>query len=84
MGQWQLVVIILSLYETNDWIPSCPLTVGVHNTTKTITSPVKVFTVLTWRTCIPRVARQVVLLGYIALLTLLRHGSDYRFSSSRL
>jgi hypothetical protein len=59
MGQWQLVVIILSLYETNDWIPLCPITVGLHNTTKITTSPVNVFTVLTWRICIPRAARQV-------------------------
>jgi hypothetical protein len=47
MGQWQLVVIILSLYETNNWIPSCPITVGVYNTTKITTSPVNAFTVLT-------------------------------------
>lgn len=45
MGQWQLVVIILSLYETNSWIPSFLMIVGVYNTTKTITSPVNVFTV---------------------------------------
>ena len=52
MGQWRLVVIILSLYETNNWTP-----VGVYNATKIITSPVNVFTVLTWKTCISKVAR---------------------------
>jgi hypothetical protein len=53
MGRWQSVVIIplAFLYETNNWIPSCPITVGLHNTTKTS----HLFTVLTWRTCIPRV-----------------------------
>jgi len=40
MGQWELVVMILSLYETNNWIPLCPITIGVHNTTKIISSRV--------------------------------------------
>jgi hypothetical protein len=69
MGRWQLVVIILSPHEANDWIPSCPMIVGLHDTTKVITSPVNVFTVLTWRTCILRVAKQVVLLRCTTLLT---------------
>jgi hypothetical protein len=35
MGQWrQLVIIILSLFETNDWMPLCPIIVGMCNTTK--------------------------------------------------
>jgi hypothetical protein len=51
MGQWQSVVIIPSLYGTNNWIQTCPITVGVHNTTKIVTSHVNVFTVLTWRLC---------------------------------
>ena len=37
MGQWQqLVIIILSLYETNDWMLLCPIIVGMCNTTKII------------------------------------------------
>src|SRR6266567_8460941 len=44
MGRWQLVVIILSLYKTNNWILSCPITVGLHNTTKTPHHPL---------TCLP-------------------------------
>jgi hypothetical protein len=35
-GPWELVVIILSLYETNDWTPSCPIIGGMRNTTKII------------------------------------------------
>jgi hypothetical protein len=42
MGRWQLVAIILSVYETNNWIPLCPITIGVHITTKIITSPINV------------------------------------------
>ena len=46
LTQWQLVIIILFLYETYNWIPSCPITVGVHhNTAKIITSSINVFTV---------------------------------------
>ena len=74
MGQWRLVVIILSLYKTNDWIP-----VGVY-TTKIITSPVNAFTVLTWRTCISKAAIQVELLRrYFS-----GHDSDSSYISSML
>ena len=50
MGQWQLVIILLFLYETNNLannsISSCPVIVGVHNnTTKIVTSFVNVFTI---------------------------------------
>ena len=85
IGQWQSVVIIPSFYGTNNWIQTCPITVGVHNTTKIVTSHVNVSTVLTWRLCqcIPSVARQVELLPCM-LLTFLRHESDYSHSSSRL
>ena len=59
MGQWRLVAIILSFCETNKWTPSCLVTVGGHNINEDdhITRYSKVTTVLTWRTCIPRVAR---------------------------
>jgi hypothetical protein len=53
MGQWQLVVIILSLYKTNNRIPLCPITVGPYHKMTKITHIIRQrVTVLTWRTCI--------------------------------
>jgi hypothetical protein len=49
MGQWELVVFILSFYGTNNWMPLCFITIGVHNTTKIITLPVNVFTTVLTR-----------------------------------
>ena len=75
-----LVVIILSLYhdsEANNWIPVCPITVDLYNTTKIITLSVNVLTVFTWRTCIQRVAKQVELLLALLTGTLLRNDSNY-------
>ena len=37
MGVWQLVVIILSLYKTNKWMPLCPMTVDPHDEDRRIT-----------------------------------------------
>ena len=81
IGQWQLVVIILSVYEANIWIPLCLITIGVHNTTKVIPSPINVFTVLTWH---PEGCKTSGVLRCIVLFTLLRHDSDYGYSSLRL